>query len=115
MFLVGVEVVEYIGVVITGQIVCSQSLSQWVNFVPVQYLVTDLRRNLAGPGSYNHDEEVPLSSSNMINILRTTQLVRIRGYIDGRKGYSTTQLSNSTTLTTMRDSLEGPTPNRHLF
>jgi len=75
---------------------------------------TSLRRNLAGPGSYNHDGEVPLSSSNSMSIPRTTQLAWIQGYIDGREEYSTAQLSNPTTLTMINDSLEGPTPNWRL-
>ena len=35
--LVDIEVVEYMEIVITGQIVCFVSLSRSVNFVPVQY------------------------------------------------------------------------------
>ena len=71
-------------------------------------------RILAGPGSYNHNGEAALSSSNWMNIPRTTELAWIRGYIDGREDYSTPQLSNPTTLTKMNNSLQGPTPNRHL-
>jgi len=77
--------------------------------------VTNLRQNLAGPGSYNHDGEVPLSSLNSMNIAKTRQLVWIRGYIGGGEEYSTAQLSHPTTLTIMSDSLGGPTPNRRLF
>ena len=36
--LVDIKVIEYMEIVITGQIVCFVSLSRSVNFVPVQYL-----------------------------------------------------------------------------
>ena len=38
--LVDIKVVEYMEIVITGQIVCFVSLSRSVNFVPVQYYCT---------------------------------------------------------------------------
>ena len=40
--LVDIKVVEYMEIVITGQIVCFVSLSRSVNFVPVQYITASL-------------------------------------------------------------------------